>query len=217
MPPPLSNLTVFGATGKTGQQLVRAALAAGHQVTAVVRDPAKLELTHERLHVARGDVLDGGSIAESVRGAEAVLSALGAANGLEPTTVYSTGTTNILQAMNRAGVQRLVTISAVPVTPREQVGIINRRLVFPILYRFVFGEGYRDMTRMERLLQASASAWTVLRPPRLTDGPATGRYRTAVNEPLRRAGKISRADLAQAMLDALENPRTLKAILTVAY
>ena len=84
----------------------------------------------------------------------------------------------------------------------------------PILYRFVFGEGDADMAR---LLQASASAWTVLRPPRLTDGPATGRYRTALNEPLRRAGKISRADLALAMLDALDNARTLKAILTVAY
>lgn len=217
MPTPLSNLTVFGATGKTGQQLVHAALAAGHQVTAVARDPAKLEIRHERLRVARGDVLDAGSITESVRGADAVLSALGTATGLEPTTVYSTGTTNILHAMNRAGVQRLVTISAVPVTPREQVGIIHRRLVFPILYRFVFGEGYTDMARMERLLQASSSAWTVLRPPRLTDGPATGRYRTALNEPLRHAGKISRADLARAMLDALDNARSLKAILTVAY
>lgn len=89
--------------------------------------------------------------------------------------------------------------------------------MFPILYRFVFGEGYADMARMERLLHASTSAWTVLGPPRLTDGPATGRYRTALNEPLRRAGKISRADLARAMLDTLDNARSLKAILTLAY
>ena len=216
MPTPLSKLTVFGATGKTGQQIVHAALAAGHQVTAVARDPAKLEISHERLRLARGDVLDAGWITESVRGADAVLSALGTANGLEPTTVYSTGTTNILHTMNHAGVQRLVTISAVPVTPREQVGIIHRRLVFPILYRFVFGEGDADMARMERLLQASASAWTVLRPPRLTDGD---------NWPLphrpQRAAAPRGQDLSSRPRpgDARRSrqPRTHKAILTVAY
>lgn len=216
MPNAAKQLTVFGATGGTGTEFVRAALTAGNSVTAVARDPWKLKIRHGRLGTVRGDVLDAASIKDSIRGADAVVSALGVGSGREATTVYSTGVGNILYAMADAGVQRFVGISALPVAPRDQVGLIQRRLAFPILYRF-FGESYADMARMEQQLRASNIAWTVLRPPRLTNGPARGHYRTTVDGHLRRAGKISRADLAQAMLHALDDPRALQAAITVAY
>lgn len=216
MPNAAKQLTVYGATGGTGTEFLRAALAAGNSVCAVARDPSKVEIGHERLRTVRGDVLDAPSIKDSIQGADAVVSALGVDSGTAPTTVYSTGVGNILCAMADMGVQRFIGISALPVTPRDEVGTIQRRLVFPILYRF-FGESYADMARMEQQLRASNIAWTVLRPPRLTNGPATGRYRTAINGPLRRAGKISRADLAQAMLHALDEPQARQATITVAY
>lgn len=210
------HLTVFGATGGTGTEFVRAALAAGYGVTAVARDPSKLAIRHDHLRTVQGDVLDAASITDSLRGADAVISALGVGSGRGPTTVYSTGVSNILDTMSDMGVGRFVGISALPVTPRDEVGPIQRRLVFPILSWF-FGESYADMARMEQLLRGSSIPWTVLRPPRLTNGPARGRYRTAVNAQLRRAGKISRADLAHAMLDALDDSRTRQAAVTVAY
>jgi len=194
----------------------RAALAAGHTVTAVARDPSRVPITHQRLRTVRGDVLDRPSLTGSLDSADAVVSALGASSGRQPTTVYSAGVANILDLMSSAGLQRFVGISALPVTPREQVDALHRLVVFPLLYRF-FGGSYADMARMEQLLQHSAADWTVMRPPRLTNGPATGRYRTAPNEQLPRAGKISKADLAGAMLHTLNDPHAIKATVAIAY
>ncbi len=216
MPTTTKQLTVFGATGGTGAHLVQAALAAGHHVTAVARDPAKVPSRHGRLRTTTGDVLDAASIKHSIQDADAVVSALGVGRNREPTTVYSRGVSNILDAMSSAGVDRFVGISALPVTPRNEVGVIQRRFVFPILHQF-FGESYLDMARMEQLLRVSDIGWTVLRPPRLTNGRALGRYRSAIDGHLPHAEKISRADLAQAMLDVLDDPNAVRATIAVAY
>ena len=92
---------------------------------------------------------------------------------------------------------------------------MQRWVAYPILYR-LFGDGYADMARMEQLLHDSDTDWTIIRPPRLTNAPATGHYRTAVNEQLRRAGKISRAELAGAMLDLMQNPDAVRATVIAA-
>lgn len=210
------HLTVFGSSGRTGAQVVRLALEAGHTVTAAARDPADVPDSHERLRTVRVDVLDPTSLAGSMAGTDAVVSTLGASNGRRPTTVYSAGVTNILDAMRTAGVRRFIGLSAVPVTPRAEVGLMDRLLVYPILYRF-FGASYADMARMEQVLRHSDADWTIVRPPRLTDGSLTGRYRTAVNHHLRGGRAISRGDLATAILDLLENPDTVRATVAVAY
>lgn len=209
-------LTIFGGTGGTGEQLIGAALHAGHTVTAPARDPSRIRISDQRLRVVRADVLDPPSLEGTLEGADAVVSALGVASGREPTTVYSSGVANILDAMRRARVRRFIGVSALPVTPRNEVSALERLVVYPILYRF-FGEGYADMTRMELLLGRSELDWTVVRPPRLTDHPATGRYRTAVNRHLPRGRTISRADLAAAMLRLLDDPAALRATVGVAY
>jgi putative NADH-flavin reductase len=210
------DLTVFGATGGTGLELLRTALAAGHTVTAVARDPDRLPLTHQHLRRARADVLNPASLDGTLERADAVLSALGAPGGRRPTGVYSAGTGNILAAMGRRGTRRFVGVSALPVTPRTEVGALERLLVYPLLHRF-FGENYADMARMEELLRRSDVDWTVVRPPRLTDGPATGRYRLAVGHHLRGARTISRADLAAAMLRLVDDPDSVRAAVGVAY
>lgn len=88
-----------------------------------------------------------------------------------------------------------------PVTPQAEVGLMS----------------YADMARMEQVLRHSDADWTIVRPPRLTDGSLTGRYRTAVNHHLRVGRAISRGDLATAILDLLENPDTVRATVAVAY
>lgn len=216
MPTAPTRLVVFGATGGTGVHFTRAALAAGHTVTAVARDPSRMPITHQRLRTVRGDVLDRPSLTGSLDSADAVVSALGASSGRQPTTVYSAGVANILDLMSSAGLQRFVGISALPVTPRDQVDALHRLVLFPVLHR-LFGENYADMARMEQLLRHSTADWTVMRAPRLTNGPATGRYRTALNEQLPRAGKISKADLADAMLRMLNDPHAIKATAALAY
>lgn len=154
-------LTIFGGTGGTGEHLILAALRAGHPMTAPVRDPSRNRISDSTLRVVRADVLDPPSLAVTLDGADAVVSALDVASGREPTTVYSTGVANIVDAMRRAGVRRFIGVSALPVTPRNEVSTLERLVVYPILYQF-FGEGYADMARMELLLGRSELDWTVV-------------------------------------------------------
>src|SRR5260370_20828934 len=105
-------LTVFGATGGTGARVVEAALAAGYEVTAVARRPEAVTIRHERLQIFRGDVLDLGSIEAAVSARDAIVSALGVGVSRGPTTVYSVGVGNIIEAMKSASVRRPICVSA---------------------------------------------------------------------------------------------------------
>lgn len=207
-------IAVFGSTGATGRELIRLALERGYSVTAAARDPGRLATAHERLAVRRADVLDPDSVATAVAGADAVLSAVGSGSGRAPTRLYSTGVANILDAMRAASARRFVAISAAPVASRSEASPLERSLLFPIANRF-FGGAYRDMRHMEKLLDTSELEWTILRPPRLTDKPATGHYRTARYH-LRGGRQITRGDLAAAMLDVLHDPTGLRATIGIA-
>ncbi|MFE3029980.1 NAD(P)-dependent oxidoreductase, partial [Nocardia tengchongensis] len=99
------NVAIFGATGTIGRHVVTQALAAGHQVTVLVRDPAKLTVTHERLRAVTGDVLDPAAVERTVIGQDAVIVALGAGR---KGVVRAEGTRLIIEAMNRTGVKRLI-------------------------------------------------------------------------------------------------------------
>lgn len=208
-------LTVLGPTGGTGQQIVQQALAAGHDVTAVARHPEAVVLTGPRLRVVPGDVLDPAWRGAGIDGADAVLSALGVRAGRPPTTLYSAGAAAVLVAMGTANVRRLIAVSSTPVAPAARRSLLDRRIAHPLLHRF-YGGAYDDMRKMEDLLAASQTDWTIFRPPRLTSGRLTGRYRTAVGTKLSRAWNLSRADLAAAMLAATEDPALIRRAVTVA-
>jgi putative NADH-flavin reductase len=190
-------------------------LAQGHDVTAVARDPAAVDATAARLQVVRAEVLDLSSFDGVLSGVDAVLCAIGT-HGRQPTTVYSMGTANIRDAMHQARARRFVGISALPVAPRTELGPAERWIVVPLLSVF-FGEVYADMTRMEQVLRESDLDFTIMRPSQLTNEQATGRYRTAINQRLPRARKISRADLAAEMLQVIPDRNTVRATVTLAY
>ena len=209
------HLAIFGSTGPTGRALVSQALDRDHDVTAVARDPAAVEATGARLQVVRADVLDRSSFDGVLNGVDAVLSAIGT-HGRQPTTVYSVGAANIRDAMHHAGVQRFVGISALPVTRRTELGPAERWIAVPLLSMF-FGEMYADMTRMEQVLRDSDLDFTIMRPPQLTNKRATGKYRTAINQHLPRARKISRADLAAEMLQVIPQQQTVRGTVSLAY
>jgi putative NADH-flavin reductase len=209
------HLAVFGSTGPTGRALIQQALCQGDEVTAVARDLASIDATGDRLQAVRADVLDGTSLDGILNGVDATLSAIGT-HGRRPTSVYSAGVANIRDAMHHTGVRRFVGISALPVTPRTELGMTERRVVVPLLSLF-FGEMYADMTRMEQVLRDSDLDFTIMRPPQLTNGRRTGQYRTAINEHLRRARKISRADLAAEMLRVIPDERTVRGTVSLAY
>lgn len=106
--PPVTRVLIIGATGGTGRCLVTEALDRGYEVTALVRNPAKLAMEHPRLRVLKGDVLDYASVEQSVQGQDAVISALGHKQFFGPSSILSNGTRNLIRAMEAHGVGRLV-------------------------------------------------------------------------------------------------------------
>jgi putative NADH-flavin reductase len=210
-------LVVFGATGGTGRRIVEQALARGHDVTAVVRDPARLPGSHERLRVVRADVFRGTEIEPAMVGADAVLSALGPHGYRAETTVCARSNRSILGAMRATGVQRLACISAAPVGSAGKEDTFLYRFVARPLLRAVFKGVYADLAVMEGEVRGSGTDWTVFRPPRLTDGPRTGRYRLGYDQSVVGASSISRADLADAMLNGLEDPAAIRTTFGIGY
>ena len=213
----LMRILVIGATRGTGKQVALQALAAGHTVTALARDPARVDIQHERLRVARGDVMDPTTLGPAMSGCDAVLSSLGVTSAYrKPTTLFSEGMGNVIQAMRGAGVTRLIAVSVAPLGPDEGETLPMRLLMKPLM-RAILKEPYTDTARMEEAIRASGLDWTIVRPPRLTNKAATGRYRTALNRNVRGGYSISRADLAGAMLKMLDDPATLHAAVGIAY
>lgn len=201
-------LTVFGASGGVGQEIVRQALASGHDVTAVVRDKSRLSVTGEKLEVVEIPVLDTPeTLKDAVAGRDAVLSAVG------PRTRKQAGMTapvtrTISRAMELAGVRRLLVVSASPLGPvPDGQPFLLRTIITPIINQ-IFKENYVDLRIMEAELAASGLDWTAVRPPQLLNTPTTGVYRTAVDANLRGGRKISRGDVAHAMLAMIEDRST---------
>ncbi|MFE0025945.1 NAD(P)-dependent oxidoreductase [Amycolatopsis sp. NPDC059021] len=196
-------ITLFGATGGTGKQLVDQACAAGHEVTAVVRDPARLARTDPHLTVVTADVMDPDSIAPHVSGRDAVITAIGSPD-LKPTTIQTDSTRSIIEAMRRQGTRRLLVVSNGGMAT-EGDGPVTRFLAKPILSR-ILRNPWSDMRVMEEDVRASDLDWTIVRPPMLTNGPRTGTYRTAIDRNVRGGVRLSRADLADCILRHLDDP-----------
>ncbi len=208
------NITIIGASGRTGREVVHHAVDAGHHVTAIARRLERIEdLASDMVDVMRGDVLADDALPIPVD-ADAVISALGPDDGRKPTTIYSHGVTVILDRMREQGVRRLVVISAVPVAAQADRSRFERVIVHPILWK-VFGPSYRDLRQMEETLRASTDIdWTVVRPPRLTDTIPTGEYRIGAGH-LRGAREISRGDLAHALVDLATDQQWVRSAVTV--
>ncbi|GAA2421568.1 NAD(P)-dependent oxidoreductase [Streptomyces glaucus] len=208
-------LTVFGATGGIGQEIVRQALGAGHEVTAVVRDPARLTVTGAGLEVFRAELDDPAAVRPAVAGRDAVLSGLGA-RSRKDAGVAARLTRTVLDAMEPAGVRRLLVVSAAPVGPAPaQDGPLDRAV--RSLVSAVLKDVYADLRQMEADIARSATDWTVVRPPRLQNKPVSGVYRTVVGGFPPKGRFIGRADVAHAMLAMTDDAATVRQGVGVAY
>lgn len=214
-------ITIFAASGGVGRHLLDQAVAAGHDVTAVVRDPARLPDGHGAKRVVAADLAapDPAVLADAVAESDAVLSGLGPRSRAEA-GVTSRGTRAIVAAMRATGVRRIVVVSAAPVStepspgrprpPRRDPGegFVTRNLLTPAR-RMALRRHYADLAVAEDVLCQRGLDWTVVRPPRLTDRPMTGRYRTAYGRNLRRGSVVPRADVAHYMLRVIAEPDSI--------
>jgi putative NADH-flavin reductase len=210
-------LVVVAATGGVGRLTLERARACGHAVTAVARDVTALPAGVPAVRVDLADP-DPDALSGAVTCADAVLSALGA-RGRADAGIAERGTRAIVAAMQARGVTRLICVSAAPVStvasperphpPRRDPGddLLGRWVLTPVVRR-IFRDSYADLARMEDVLRASGLDWTVVRPPRLTDGPATGRYATALDRSVRGGRSVARADVADLLVTLAARPDT---------
>jgi len=192
---------IIGVTRGIGRCLADRAVEAGEQVTVLVRDPSRFSHPPPNLRVVRGDILDPSSVEEAVQGQEAVCIVIGIPPTRKPVNVFSQGARNVLDAMKRHRVNRLVCVTGIGAgDSRGHGGFLYERIVQPLLLKTI----YADKEKQEEIVRASGVAWTVVRPGFLTDGARTGRYRVITDMTGVRARKISRADVADYLLKEMQ-------------
>jgi putative NADH-flavin reductase len=203
-------LLILGASGGTGRALIRLARERGHDITAFVRSPQKLKPLEDRVTIRRGDPRDVTELRAALPGHDAVVSVLGPP-GPGPTTILRAGARSTVDAMRTSGPRRLIVVSAAVLFDLGLLGALLRRTLLKNVSE--------DSAEMERIVMESGLDWTIARPPRLTNGPLTGRYRVADDQlPNRSAlASISRADVAHFLLSELEQRLHIHHIVGVAH
>src|SRR5215469_12642522 len=203
-------LVVFGASGATGQWLVRLAVERGHQVTALMRGGASAVVPEGGVDVVRGDPLDAAFVDRAVTNKDAVVIALGLryrhghnpfSSVVSPPTLLSQSVAHMLAAMKRHGVSRISMVSA------AGVGDSRKKVAWPLRVLFRISNirvDYEDLARAEALLAASGQDWQAVRPTTLTNGASTGTRRVVRYAATMRT---AREDVARFMLEQLEQPR----------
>lgn len=206
------NVLIIGSTGTIGRELVKQTLERGHAVTAIARDPSKLQIEDQKLTVAKGDVMDQASIERVMPGQDAVLCALGAGS---KGGVRATGTRNIIEVMQKCGVRRLVCLSSLGVgDSRANLNFFWRYIMFGLLLRRAFA----DHVAQEHHIRDSGLDWIIVRPAAYTDGERSGDNRhgfPATTTDLKL--KISRADVADFMLNQLTDDSYLHMAPGISY
>ena len=196
-------ITVIGASQGIGYELLRIALEEGHEVIALLRNPAKLSISNSRLRIVKGDILDPATVAAAVVGNDAVCLCVGIAPTRKPVNVFSRGAECVLAAMRQGTNQKLITVTGIGAgDSKGHGGFFYDRVINPLLLATI----YADKDRQEAIVRASRVEWLIVRPGFLTNGPTTGKYRAIENLSGVTAGKISRADVADFMLKQLTTP-----------
>lgn len=204
------NVLVFGAAGKTGKAVVEQAVAAGHEVTAFVRNAA--EGTAPNVRMAVGDATNRANVDAAMREQEAVIDTIGGKTPYKTTTLESSAASTIIASMQANGVRRLLAMSMLGIgESKENTSIYVRLLVST----FLRGAD-KDKIAMEAEVQTSGLDWTIFRPAILTDDAATGSVRVYSSETGEKAHEITRADLAAFMVEQLSSSQYAHQSITVA-
>jgi len=207
-------LLLIGATQGIGFELLQQALQAGHEVILIARNPDRLDINHEHLNVVKGDILSKSAIEQTVNGQDAVCITIGTKPTREPVSVYSEGTKAVIEAMKKSSCRRLLCVTGIGAgDSRGHGGFFYDKIINPLLLKTI----YEDKDRQEAIVRQSELDWEIIRPGFLTNGARTGKYRILTNLSGVKAGKISRADVADFMLGEVSEMRYSKQTPLLTY
>ena len=192
----LVKIIVFGANGKTGRLVVEKILEGGHEVSAFVRDPSKLTIQHDNLHIIKGQATEKRAVSDAIKGKELVISCLGSDKGLKKTTVLHDMTSNIVAAMTEHNVDRIIYMASAGID-NEIPGIVGK------ITMKLLGNVLKDHHNAVAEIKRNSLTYTIVRPLSLTDKPYTGKYREAKTGIPEKGSSISRADVADLIIRAI--------------
>jgi putative NADH-flavin reductase len=205
----MNKIAVFGASGETGKSFTELALKNGYAVKALVRTPSKLDIKHPNLQVIQGDVFDQAKVEETINGTEAVIDFLGPATN-SPADLRSTSIRNILEAMRKSNVRRLISQASLPfgvVDAKDQLNLGLQLKMF--LAKNLMGKMVQDARQHADLIKHTDLDWTIVRAPGLDGHPAQGKYRVGfAGSDL--GNSISRPNIATFILDELKSARYIR-------
>jgi len=204
-------LAVFGATGGVGRHVVTQALDRGDSVTAYVRNPAKLDITHSSLTVIAGELTDRDAVRRAVTVADAVISALGPSLDRKATgTPLVEGTRTIVEAMQAEGVERYIGMATPSLRdPRDTRSLLG--MVVPFMGRTFLKRAYRELLEMSEIVTGSSLNWTIARFTQPKDGERTATVRAGFLGKDKIGAAITRADIAGFLLDQTTDTRFRRA------
>jgi putative NADH-flavin reductase len=204
-------IALFGATGSTGKFLIEEALRKGHSLSVYTRDAGKLKAFDGKIDVVVGDLQDKSAIAKCLQGSDAVISALGP-NGLkvQGDRPVMHGMSNIIAAMKRSNIRRLIQISTAAYRDPKDGFAFNAH-AFALLFKLIARKSVEDITATAELVAKSDLEWTLVRIPNLKDGPAAGAIDTGWYGKAKLGMKLSRGNLARFLVDQLDDVRFIRA------
>lgn len=202
-------IIVFGATGGVGKKVVEQAVENGFEVTAFVRTPSKLEVSHENLSVVKGDAFNRAEVAAAIAGHDAVVSCLGSSQGMKKSTELQEMVKNIVVGMQEHGVERIVYTASAGIYG-ELPGVSGK------LMMGVLKNALKDHRAAVDSIEAHGLAYTIVRPMGLMNGPFSGKYREAAEGVPEKSKSISRADVAHFILKALNDKKYEKTSIGIA-
>jgi putative NADH-flavin reductase len=196
------NILLFGATGGTGKQVLLQALEQGHVVTAIVRNPSKITIKSNNLKIAAGDVLTS-DLTPAMKNQDAVICCLGAPAN-KAGTLRSSGTKNIITAMENANIKRFICQTSLGYDDGADVLKCTSFFFKKIIVPYVLKATFKEHSLQESIIKESDLNWTIIRPGNLTNGNRTGNYKYGFlyTDPALKV-KVSRADVADLMLKQL--------------
>lgn len=199
----MKKIALFGASGKTGQQVVEQALAKGYGIKALVRTPEKIRQKSDRLELVQGDVLDAATVNQTIADCDLVVSVFGHIKGSSE-WLQTKGTENIIRAMNQQGLTKIISLSGggLPFPEKDQPKFPDKMIRF--IMKLAVPKVLNDAIKHAEVLADSGLGWVIVRGPRLTDGEKKGQYRVGwvgVNA----STSIGRADLADFILTLVES------------
>lgn len=209
------NIFLFGATGGTGKEILIKLLEQKHQVFVLARNPKALNNANDNLNIIEGSIYNPETYQDELSKCDLVISALGTGTSRKPTEIYSKGGKQIVAAMRKANVKRLITLTAGAFDPTDPA---TRSFIVKYIVQPLFKNIYSDMRKWEAILENSKDIdWTIIRPSRLLNGKEKGKYRIQLDHCPQGGRKINRIDLADFIVKQANANQYIHQKVAIAY